>query len=60
MQVTRVKVICPICDEVMKNMKAGDKDQGGEVKCKDCGELSFCPKILVLEPVKVVPPAPEE
>jgi transcription elongation factor Elf1 len=57
---SKVKVICPICDYVMKVMKEGDKDQGGVAKCKSCGEDVSVPKILVLTPVKEIPPPEEE
>lgn len=50
----KLRIFCPICGEKNKDMKAGDKDQGGEATCKWCDEKFSMPKILIIEPVKEV------
>jgi transcription elongation factor Elf1 len=60
MQQSKIKIYCPVCGEKIKEMKVGDKDQGGEIKCKWCDEKIAMPKILVLSPVKETPPESNE
>lgn len=58
-QTAKVNIVCPVCGSKIKTLKVGEKIQGGEVTTTCCQEKVFTPKVLVLEPVKDVPP-PEE